>query len=235
MFGPPRLLEYFSINPSFVNLQEDRLGGGGVGKLLEEGAKRLEGTANSSRGPELIKKKQSETESNRRISNRISWTKVVSRPEDLRLAHNERREEEGHEVKVGETTSLWSSFLSKPVEQSPSKYTEGPSMPNRSAKSVLFKDFPANRSSAAERSLRDLTPFVATLSRDFASLRSIVLSAGNSNIRLIRRVLNFETRLSAAVNHFVLAAFEMLLNIIASLNLNRFSRSLRSIVVKLVN
>lgn len=62
MFGPPRLLEYFSINPSSVNLQEDRLGGGGVGKLLEEGAKRLEGTANSSRGPELIKKKQSETE-----------------------------------------------------------------------------------------------------------------------------------------------------------------------------
>lgn len=38
-----------------------------VGKLLEEGAKRLEGTANSSPGPELIKKKQSETESNRRI------------------------------------------------------------------------------------------------------------------------------------------------------------------------
>lgn len=62
---------------------------GGVGKLLEEGAKRLE--ANSSRGPELIKKKQSETESNRRISNRISWTKVVSRAGDLRLAHNERR------------------------------------------------------------------------------------------------------------------------------------------------
>lgn len=102
----------------------------GVGKLLEEGAKRLEGTANSSRGPELIKKKQSETESNRRISNRISWTKVVSRAGDLRLAHNERKEEEGHEVKVGETTSLWSSFLSKAVKQSPLKYTEGPSMPN---------------------------------------------------------------------------------------------------------